>query len=97
MFIGRKKELQSLEELYQKDESSLAILYGRRRVGKTRLIQEFTRNKKTIFFSSQEGDEQSNLKEPYFCCFSAKITRNTHMPLSKIYGKIPCFETLCHS
>lgn len=63
MFIGRKKELQSLEELYQKDESSLAILYGRRRVGKTRLIQEFTRNKKTIFFSSQEGDEQSNLNE----------------------------------
>ncbi len=63
MFIGRRKELQSLEEIYKEDESSLTILYGRRRVGKTRLIQEFTRGKKTIFFSSQEGDEQSNLKE----------------------------------
>lgn len=63
MFIGRTKELQSFEELYRRDESSLAILYGRRRVGKTRLIQEFTKDKKTIFFSAQEGDEQSNLIE----------------------------------
>ena len=63
MFIGRRKELQSFENLYRKDESSLAILYGRRRVGKTRLVQEFTRGKKTIFFSAQEGDEEGNLIE----------------------------------
>ncbi len=63
MFIGRTKELEAFEDLYKRDESSLCILYGRRRVGKTRLIQEFTKNKRTIFFSAQEGDERSNLIE----------------------------------
>lgn len=61
MFIGRKKELASFEDLYRRDESSLSILYGRRRVGKTRLVQEFIKGKRTIFFSAQEGDEESNL------------------------------------
>ncbi len=63
MFIGRTKELEAFEDLYKRDESSLCILYGRRRVGKTRLIQEFTKHKRTIFFSAQEGDERSNLIE----------------------------------
>jgi uncharacterized protein len=63
MFIGRKRELCDLEEIYSKDSGTLTILYGRRRVGKTRLIQEFTKGKKTIFFSAQEGDRESNLVE----------------------------------
>ncbi len=63
MFIGRKRELSNLEEIYRKDTGTLTILYGRRRVGKTRLIQEFTKGKKTIFFSAQEGDRESNLNE----------------------------------
>ena len=60
MFIGREKELASFEDLYRRDESSLSILYGRR-VGKTRLVQEFIKGKRAIFFSAQEGDEKSNL------------------------------------
>lgn len=40
-FIGRQRELQSLESFYQSPEAGLLILYGRRRIGKTRLITQF--------------------------------------------------------
>ena len=41
MFIGRKAELQFLEERYASREAELIVLYGRRRVGKTELLNEF--------------------------------------------------------
>lgn len=40
-FIGRQKELQSLEKFYRTQEAGLLILYGRRRVGKTHLVSHF--------------------------------------------------------
>ena len=49
-FIGRKKELEFLNKEYNKKESSLIILYGRRRIGKTALINEFIKDKNAIYF-----------------------------------------------
>lgn len=40
-FIGRKKELESLKGLLQKKSSSLVVIRGRRRIGKSRLAQEY--------------------------------------------------------
>jgi uncharacterized protein len=40
-FIGRKRELLALEHFYQTPEAGLMILFGRRRVGKTRLLTHF--------------------------------------------------------
>jgi len=37
-FSGREKELQLLQEEWEADEAKMLILYGRRRVGKTRLV-----------------------------------------------------------
>lgn len=41
MFIGRERELTSLEKLYTSDKFEFAVIYGRRRVGKTALISQF--------------------------------------------------------
>ena len=38
MFIGREKELAILDNLYNSDKFEFAVIYGRRRVGKTALI-----------------------------------------------------------
>lgn len=43
MFIGRKFELAQLENLLKKQSASLVILRGRRRVGKSRLIEQFAK------------------------------------------------------
>ena len=40
VFIGRKAELERLKALYRKKESSLVVVKGRRRIGKSRLIGE---------------------------------------------------------
>ena len=63
MLPGREKELALLENLYQENGFQFLILYGRRRVGKTRLLQEFARNHPVIFFSAQEKNEALNLKD----------------------------------
>ncbi len=60
-FIGRQNTLSSLNELYQQDEARLVLLHGRRRVGKTRLIHEFTKDKQGVFFfTGVETSEKEN-------------------------------------
>lgn len=61
MFIGRKKELQVLNDLYQADQFQCAIIYGRRRIGKTSLINEFVKDKATIYFTGLEESVTENL------------------------------------
>jgi len=41
MFIGRESELGKLNKMYSGNKFECAIIYGRRRVGKTSRIQEF--------------------------------------------------------
>ncbi len=61
-FIGREQELTSLEALYEEKRFQLFILYGRRRVGKTTLLNEFCRNKEALFFSATESSSKFNLE-----------------------------------
>ncbi len=52
IFIGRKAELESLAALYKKERLALAVVKGRRRIGKSRLISEFAAmNDKNRFWS----------------------------------------------
>lgn len=40
-FVGRQRELQTLETFHRSPNAGLLVLYGRRRIGKTRLITHF--------------------------------------------------------
>lgn len=53
MFIGRKAELQFLEDKYRQKDGQLIVLYGRRRVGKTETLRQFCKGKPHIFFFLQ--------------------------------------------
>lgn len=61
--IGRSAELQLLEDLYHTDGFSFLILYGRRRVGKTTLLNAFRGRHQSIFFPAQEKNDALNLEE----------------------------------
>ena len=50
-FVGRKKELEKLEGLLKKKSASLVVVRGRRRIGKSRLIEEFAKKKKFYKFA----------------------------------------------
>ena len=54
-FIGRKNELLRLKALYERKTPSLAVIKGRRRVGKSRLITEFAAQQKQSRFFSVTG------------------------------------------
>lgn len=68
MFIGREQELHDLNELYAQDRFQLYVLYGRRRVGKTTLLNEFCRGKDHIFYSAEQSNDKMNLDK-----FSAQV------------------------
>ena len=63
MFIGRKAELEELQKRYEQEAFQLFILYGRRRVGKTTLLNEFCRDKDTIFYSAEQSNDKLNLEK----------------------------------
>lgn len=62
MFIGRQKELNSLNQLYNSKQFEMAVIYGRRRIGKTTLIDEFIKDKANIFFTAEETTAELNLR-----------------------------------
>ncbi|MDK9711512.1 ATP-binding protein [Acidaminobacter sp.] len=63
MFIGRTNELTKLEKLYKTNKFEFMIMFGRRRIGKTRLLTEFIKNKEAIFFSAEENNDKLNLSK----------------------------------
>jgi AAA+ ATPase superfamily predicted ATPase len=61
MFVGRNEELKKLNEMYLRDGYECAVIYGRRRVGKTTLIKEFIKDKKAVYFLAREANGAVNL------------------------------------
>lgn len=77
-FVNRKDELKALEEEYRKNDSSLVILYGRRRVGKTTLLTEFLKQKKSLFYLATEESETLNR-----AAFQLIVAEGLDIPLLK--------------
>ena len=50
-FIGRTTELNRLEGMARASRSTLVVIQGRRRIGKSRLVSEFAKNKNYLSFA----------------------------------------------
>jgi AAA+ ATPase superfamily predicted ATPase len=61
-FINREKELQTLEKEYKKKNSSFIVIYGRRRTGKTTLIEKFIEDKPSIYFLADLQNERLQIE-----------------------------------
>lgn len=62
-FIGRKTELKFLNEIISSNEFKAALIYGRRRVGKSELIKKALSNSKgkTIYYECKQVSEMTNV------------------------------------
>lgn len=60
-FIGRVAELRALVEAYEARGGQLVLLYGRRRIGKTYLLQRFSERRRTIFYQATRQVEAEEL------------------------------------
>ena len=61
MFVGRERELEVLNRLYDSGSFEMPVIYGRRRVGKTRLISEFVKDKRAIYVQARRTNAEANL------------------------------------
>lgn len=91
-FVDRKEEMQFLNEEYKRKGSSLVILYGRRRVGKTRLASSFMKDKNALYFLVTEENEIQNRNA--FKEAVADFCQNEILKSSKIGNWEILFKTL---
>lgn len=66
VIIGRKVEQKTLLNAFQSKNAEFIVIYGRRRIGKTYLIEQFFSSQKAIFFRAtgiQGGKLKGQLKE----------------------------------
>ena len=79
-FYGRKEELKILKEEFDKKSSSLIVIHGRRRIGKSRLIEEFGQNLNTVHLSGLPPTiKTTNVSEQLV--FSRQMTQALKIPL----------------
>lgn len=91
-FVGREQEMAFLEREYRRDGSSLVILYGRRRVGKTTLASQFINGKRALYFLVTEESEGQNRK-----AFQASVANFTGQDLirnARLDSWEPLFQIL---
>jgi len=62
-FVNRYDELSLLEEEWGRPGGRFIVVHGRRRIGKTRLIKEFTKNKTGIFYVAGDSNSKIQLNE----------------------------------
>ena len=63
MFVGREAEIGRLRRSADKGTFQMAVIYGRRRVGKTALMAEFAKGRRTLFFTALEQSDADNLRD----------------------------------
>ena len=91
MFIGRKAELQFLQDKYEEKKGQLIVLYGRRRVGKTETLREFCKDKPHVFFSCTQTTDKVQLAK-----FSRQMLRED-MPAKQYISEFADWEKAFHS
>ncbi|MGM0510514.1 MAG: ATP-binding protein [Thermoplasmatota archaeon] len=71
MFVNRREEIKKLEQW----DGDVALIFGRRRVGKTRLIKEFIKGKKALYLLCADKGSDYNLRN-----FSQMISEKYDTP-----------------
>jgi AAA+ ATPase superfamily predicted ATPase len=94
-FINRSKELDFLEKQYREQNSSLVVIYGRRRIGKTALIKKFIQHKPAIYFLASEEAENQNIE--YFKKAVGNFLKNSLIERLSGVGWDDIFDVIVNS
>ena len=91
MFLGRKNELKSLNELFCQKGFGMSIIYGRRRIGKSTLIAEFVKGKKAVFYTATKVGRERNLElfsEQVVTCLDGSLKNVTFQTVEAVFDFI---------
>ncbi|HEV3156792.1 MAG TPA: ATP-binding protein [Candidatus Baltobacteraceae bacterium] len=87
-FLGRSHELSLLQKRYEREEGQLALVYGRRRIGKSFLLERFAHGKPVIFHQASLQTEETELAG--FTDLIRSATGSEHLPEGY---RFPTWET----
>lgn len=95
MFVGRLDQLSLLDSLWRKPKASLVTCRGRRRIGKSTLVEEFARRSKARLFrfeglAPRKGMTNSRQLDE----FAAQLSMQTHEPEFRFRHWSEAFATL---
>ncbi|WP_207589995.1 ATP-binding protein [Halomontanus rarus] len=63
-FVNRSEELDRLRALYESDDAELAVIFGRRRLGKTALVkQSLTQEDNAIVYQAKQKTSALQLQQ----------------------------------
>src|SRR5213082_2260416 len=65
MFVGRVRELAALRGEFDREKPSLVVMYGRRRVGKSTLLQRAMEGRRHVYYQATrvtDADSQALFK-----------------------------------
>ena len=80
-FIGRKHEIEVLEAIGNSDGAKIIIMYGRRRVGKTELLEQVFRDRNILKFEGIEGLSDKKQLENVVNQLSLYIQKPVEIPI----------------
>jgi AAA+ ATPase superfamily predicted ATPase len=80
-FIGRYKELTELNSRYESGRKEFGVIYGRRRIGKSKLISHFLEDKNGVLFQAKKNNAYGNLRS-----FSFEIQKLLKFPKGFVFG-----------
>lgn len=90
VFVGRQRELQALQAQWDSNQFELAIVYGRRRVGKTYLLNYFLESHSGAYMVGLESGVANNLAS-----LSTAVYRATRMmPPDQVQSTLPPFSSV---
>jgi AAA+ ATPase superfamily predicted ATPase len=79
-FWGREAELKDLARIDQQKKAGLVVCLGRRRIGKSRLIQEFAKNIPNFIEIQGLGPREAQTNQDQLNWFAKELARQTKMP-----------------
>lgn len=94
MFIGRQEELKYLNDIYDSHQSEMIMMYGRRRIGKTELLKQFSNDKEHLYYSAKECTDYEQIgsfsrkilgEDARFQSWEALFTHLSNLALDKPY------------
>ena len=80
MFLNRYDEIKSLKSLIDLDKASIAVCKGRRRIGKSRLIEEFSRHAAKFIDIQGLAPRKGTKKQDQLAAFGSQLSKNTSLP-----------------
>ena len=63
IFVNRDTELSFLRRAWHEEKSQLVVIYGKRRVGKTALVKEFSKDQPHIYFLADKAPDRDQLRQ----------------------------------